>query len=395
MRLDDFTVQVLGGAHGAALQRQARLLTRLGEIYGATDMAPVGSVQVAGVSFKSLGDPGLEFLEDLASSGVTVRVPTFLNPAGMDLEQWREMGVPESFAVKQRRVLDAYRALGISPTATCTPYLAGVLPRFREHLAWSESSAVSFANSVLGARTNREGGPSALAAALLGATPRHGLHLDDNRRPTVRVRVTCALQNESCFGALGWWVGRQVKDGIPLFDGVTGATTDDLKLLGAAMAASGAVALYHARGLTPEAESLDGSGLPVASFGDEEMAATRQALDSGARPDLVVIGCPHASIREVARVADLVRGRTLKRPLWVCTARVTKDLASFLGHVKTIEVAGGRVVADTCMVVSPLEESGHHVTGVNSGKAACYLPGFCRQQVVFRDVVGLVEEALR
>ncbi|WP_455392573.1 aconitase X, partial [[Eubacterium] cellulosolvens] len=153
--------KILKGEHGPVLERSLRLLARLGDIFGADKMIPVGSVQVAGVSYKSIGDPGLEFLEDYANLGAKVKVLTFLNPAGMDLVNWSTLGFPKEFAEKQLRIIDAFRSMGIVISATCTPYLAGNLPRFREHIAWSESSAVSFANSVIGARTNREGGPSA------------------------------------------------------------------------------------------------------------------------------------------------------------------------------------------------------------------------------------------
>ena len=157
--------KILNGEKGEVMGRMFRLLVRLGEIYGADKMIPVKSVQVAGVSYKSIEDPGTEFLDDIASKGAKVKVLTYLNPAGMDLENWEKLGFPKDFAKKQLRIMDAFKRMGIIVTATCTPYLAGNLPRFREHIAWSESSAVSFANSVIGARTNREGGPSALAAA--------------------------------------------------------------------------------------------------------------------------------------------------------------------------------------------------------------------------------------
>ena len=192
--------KTLAGEEGEVYERMLRLLVRLGEIYGADRMIPVGSVQVAGVSFKSIGEPGLEFLEDYASKGAKVKVLTYLNPAGMDMEGWKELGFPEDFAGKQVRIMNAFKRMSIVITATCTPYLAGNLPRFREHLAWSESSAVSFANSVIGARTNREGGPSALAAGLCGVTPNYGLHLEENRKPSIVVKVDAELNYNSDFG---------------------------------------------------------------------------------------------------------------------------------------------------------------------------------------------------
>ncbi|MCK4429401.1 MAG: DUF521 domain-containing protein, partial [Candidatus Aenigmarchaeota archaeon] len=177
MHLTNEEELMLKGEQGIVVSKCMKLLVKLGEIYGADKMIKISSSQAAGVSYKSIGDPGLEFLKGFADEGAKVRVPTFLNPAGMDLENWKELGFPADFAKNQLRIMDAFRKMGIVVTSTCTPYLAGNLPRFREHIAWSESSAVSFSNSVIGARTNREGGPSALAAAICGRTPNYGLHL--------------------------------------------------------------------------------------------------------------------------------------------------------------------------------------------------------------------------
>jgi predicted aconitase len=384
---------ILDGEQGPVLERMMRLLARLGDIYGADKMIPVGSVQVAGVSYKSIGDPGTEFLEDMASKGAEVKVLTFLNPAGMDLEDWEKIGFPRDFAENQLRIMTAFKNMGIIVTSTCTPYLAGNLPRFREHIAWSESSAVSFANSVISARTNREGGPSALAAALLGKTPNYGLHLDENRKPHVIVDVTANLKTDSDFGALGWHIGKAVKNKIPYYKRLPSwVNTDNLKALGAAMAASGAVALYYAENLTPEAHLQDVSGLETISVTDEDIAATYDTLNSGEEPDIVILGCPHASLREIQNVASLLEGKSLKKPLWICTSRVMKEAANRMGYTGIIEKAGGRIVADTCCVVSPIEQMGFEATGCTSGKAAQYLPGFCKQKVIFNSVESLVKE---
>ena len=386
--------KILNGENGEVIERLFRLLVRLGDIYGAEKMIPVGSVQVAGVSYKSIGDPGTEFLEDIASKGAKVKVLTYLNPAGMDLENWEKLGFPADFAKNQLRIMDAFRKMGIVVTSTCTPYLAGNLPRFREHIAWSESSAVSFSNSVIGARTNREGGPSALAAAICGITPNYGLHLWENRQPTVKINVDTDLSFNSDFGALGWYVGKQVKNKIPYFTGIKDANTDQLKALGAAMAASGAVALYHVEGLTPEADLVENKGLEKISVGKKEIKETYNKLNTGKKPDIVIFGCPHASLREISTIADKLEGKHLKKPVWICTSRMIKEAAERMGYNEIIAKAGGSIVADTCMVVSPIEQMGYKTTGVNSGKAANYLPGFCKQEVCFANLDDLVEGQL-
>jgi len=374
------------------MERMFRLLVRLGEIYGADKMIPISSSQVAGVSYKSIGDPGMEFLEDYANKDAKVKIVTYLNPAGMDIEDWKELGFPPAFAEKQLRIMKAFKKMGIVVSATCTPYLAGNLPRFREHIAWSESSAIAFSNSVIGARTNREGGPSALAAALCGITPNYGLHLDQNRKPEVLVEVGANLEDNADFGALGYVVGKQVKNHIPFFKGIKQADTDQLKALGAAMAASGAVALYHVEDMTPEAHLMDTKGLEKLTISDKELNEAFSKLSTGKEPDIVILGCPHSSLKEIMTISRKLEGKKLKKPLWVCTSRMVKEAANRMGFTQVIEAAGGRVVADTCMVVAPIEDMGYKTTAVNSGKAANYLPGFCKQNVVFGRLDTLIEK---
>jgi predicted aconitase len=392
MYLTNAEERILSGEDGEVLERMFRLLVRLGEIYGADRMIPVNSSQVAGVSYKSIGDPGVEFLEDYASKNAKVKIVTFLNPAGMDIEDWQKLNIPPSFAEKQLRITDAFRKMGIVVSATCTPYLAGNLPRFREHIAWSESSAIAFSNSVIGARTNREGGPSALAAALCGVTPNYGLHLDENRRPQMLVEVDAKLEDSADFGALGYIVGKQVKNRIPYFKGIKDADTDQLKALGAAMAASGAVALYHVEGMTPEAHLMETKALEKLSVSDKDVNETFSKLSTGKEPDIVILGCPHSSLKEIMMVSRKLDGKKLKKPLWICTSRMVKEAANRMGFTRTVEAAGGNVVADTCMVVSPIEDMGYKTTAVNSGKAANYLPGFCKQNVVFGRLDSILEK---
>lgn len=376
------------GEMGEAARQSMEILVALGKIYVAERMIPVSCAQIAGVSYKTIGDAGLEYLKHTSANGAKVRIPSFLNPAGMDREQWKEMRIPENFAKKQIEVLEAYASMGITMTCTCTPYLVGLRPKKGEHIAWSESSAVAFGNSVLGARTNREGGPSALAAAICGVTPEYGLHLEENRVSDFVIEVEADLKTTSDYGAMGNFLGGIVKNRNPAFTGIKNASEDKLKGLGAAMAASGSVALFFAEGATPEFNVAEKP--EKITFTQKELDETKEKLGVKEKPELITIGCPHASLEEIREVAELVKGKTLDCDLWVCTARQTKAVADRAGYTGIIEKAGGRVVADTCMVVCPLEEMGYRVTACNSGKAAKYLSSLCKQKVVFGNVGDII-----
>lgn len=382
----------LAGEGGPGLRKAMEIIVALGQIYGAADTVSVGSVQIAGVSYKNLGDAGLEFLQEWAGQGAHVRVPAYLNPAGMDLRDWQRMGISPEFARRQIAVIDALTAFGATPACSCTPYLIARRPEFGESLAWSESSAVSYANSVLGAHTNREGGPSALAAALTGRTARYGLHLAENRLADVLVEVRCPVVTEADFGALGYLVGRQVGQSVPCFRGLMLQPFDrkippevdsSLRALGAAMASAGAVALFHIEGVTPEAQGQnvlrkDARLLTIDSLAEGYMALNTTPL---ADIDLVSIGCPHASTDEIMGIAALVRARNLKTRLWVTTARLT--MAQVPQAVADIEAVGGVVIADTCLVVAPVEELGVRRLATNSAKAAFYAPSHSGLEVRF------------
>ncbi|MCX8195231.1 MAG: aconitase X catalytic domain-containing protein [Candidatus Micrarchaeota archaeon] len=380
--------QMLNGELGEAVQQSMEILVALGKIYGAKSMIPISSSQVAGVSYKTIGDAGLEYLKDIAKKGARVGVPTFLNPAGMDRRQWRQLRIPAKFAKKQLEILRAYSKMGIMASCTCTPYLAGIRPKRGEHVAWSESSAVAFANSVLGARTNREGGPSALAAAICGVTPNYGLHLDENRVAGFVVRVEAELKTAADFGALGYAIGEMAKGRNVAFAGIKSASEDQLKSLGAAIAATGSTALFYVKGITPE--YVEGEAAEEVAFTQRELEETKEKMGVPEQPQLVAIGCPHASIEEIREVAQLVKGKRLACDLWVCTARKNKERADRLGYTAAIEKAGGKIVADTCMVVCPIEDMGYRATATNSGKSAKYLPSMCGQKVVFGDLKDII-----
>lgn len=373
------------GERGESLRRAMEILVALGDIYGADRLIPVRSVQVAGVSFKTIGEAGLEWISDLRGRVV---VPAVLNPAGMDLTRWREMGIDERFADKQIEVIEAYRRLGVSPDCTCTPYqIRPELARRGDHLAWSESSAVSFANSVIGAKTNREGGPSALAAALVGKTPRYGYHLEEKRVPTINIAVDSDLE-PSDYGILGYIVGKEVGDGVPRFIFRKRPDIDELKALGAAMAASGSVALYYFDEDAPSAP--EGSEKILVS--NRELQEVREGSAPDDEVDVVAIGCPHSSERELAEVARLLEGKKVERELWICTARATAERRTDL--VAKIERSGARVFCDTCMVVSPASDR-YRKMMVNSGKALAYVPTLCKMKAAYGSVEECVGAATR
>jgi hypothetical protein len=395
LRLSAEEQAMASGELGPGMRKAMEIVVALGQIYGARRLVEVGSVQVAGVSYRNLGEAGLDFLSQWADQGVRVRVPTTLNPAGMDLHAWRELGFSETFAQRQLAVIEAFERFGVRTTCTCTPYLVGNVPALGEHVAWAESSAVSYANSVLGARTNREGGPSALAAAITGRTAAYGLHLDESRRATLRVDVQCPVQSLADFGALGYRVGKAAGNRVPYFVGLGDVRSDALKALGAAMAASGAVALYHVAGITPEADQADVLAARYETLVVDDLKPAYAALNSDAREiDLVWFGCPHAGLEEIADVVRQLDGRQVKAALWITAAREVCDQAEAQGFVAVVEASGGRVVADMCAVVAPMQELGFRTVATCSAKGATYLPSHAGLIVRYGTITQCVEAAV-
>ncbi|MGD0251043.1 MAG: aconitase X [Thermoplasmata archaeon] len=376
-------------------------LVRAGELLGTDEFIPAEHVQIAGVSYKTITETGLD-LRRYFGGKYRFRSPNVtINPAGMDLEDWRAHGIPEEFARKQQEVVDIYVKMGAIPTVTCTPYLIGNMPAPFVESFLSESSVVAFANSVLGVRTNRESGLSTLLYAIAGYGPRYGLHLPENRHPRVEVAVECELHGAVDFSLLGYALGELVKGRIPYLTGFSKRPTlEEFKVLSAAGAASGSIDLFHIEDITPEAKLHLISRDRI----EERFVVTRDLLNEVKKKlntgrvedlDLVTFGCPHASLSEVKEIATLLAGKKVRAgvTLWVCTSRAVKDLSTRLGYVAAVETAGGYVVADTCMVVSPIEDMGHKTTATNSGKAAKYLPRFCHQNVVFdtaEDIIGKI-----
>ena len=371
---------------GTPSQRKAmQILLALGSLSEAERLVRITSAHVSGASYKMIGDPGLEFLEDFARDA-RVAVPTTVNPLGTDLAQWKELGIPPDFAEKQARIARAYATMGFRPSFSCTPYLIGVRPGLGEHVAWAESNAVCFANSVLGARTNREGGPSALAAAIVGATPEYGLHTDEGRKPTTVVRVTTKPRG-SDFSLIGLVAGERVGEGLPYFRGFHGSE-EDLKWLGAALASSGSCGMFHLDGVTPEARRAPTKGLRSMTITRRDLVAAKRSYTDGDEADVIALGSPQLSEHEVREVAHRVERTPPRIPVWVFTSRTVRD--ANLEAVGIIERHGGRVLADTCLEVTLLEHR-FGTVATPSGKGAYYLPSLCKQKVILDDIERLLE----
>jgi predicted aconitase len=389
--------EMLAGRQGRAVQKAMQILAALGNIYSAERLIPVSSVQIAGISYDNLGEAGLQFLSEMADGGGRACVLTTLNPAGMDIENWQTLGIPPDFAEKQMRVLEAFSRMGVTTTCTCTPYLIGNLPKWGDALAWSESSAVCYANSVIGAHTNREGGPSALAAALTGRTPEYGLHMPENRHPGVCIEVNAHLSDNSEFGALGKLIGEKIEasKAIPYILGVESATLENLKSFCASLATYGGAALFHIQGITPEANQFSPPQERI-TINQSDIQATTASLNDAARSqvDFVSLGCPHLTIDEIARIAHLLEGRHVKVEFWITTARPIKRLADQLGYTFTIENAGARFATDTCCVVAPIQGR-FSAMATDSAKACYYAYAKNRLKTVFLPFDEVVKLALQ
>ena len=306
----------------------------------------------------------------------------------MDRERWSEMRIPKEFAEKQLRIVELYRKMGVRTTCSCTPYLKDNIPSLGDHVAWAESSALSFVNSCIGARTNREGGPGALAAAIVGKTAGYGLHLDENRVPAV---VIDADIEDTLFShsLLGQAVGKIAGSAIPYYRNISPGT-EGMKTMAAAMAAAGSVAMFHIENVTPEASLHDISDLEEIHIGKKELEDAHSSLNTTDDIQLIAFGCPHLTVREMTEMAEFLKDKKKKRndvDIWFCTSADVRERCP--SQVKILE-RFGHVLADTCMVVAPIE-SNYMRTGTNSAKAGNYLPTLCSQKVMCRDFSKLME----
>ena len=374
--------KALDGEYGPGLQLAMRILVKLGDLFGAERLLPVRSAHVSGISYKTAGDAAIGFLEGLCEMGARASVLATTNPCGFDERLSGLLELPDHIVSAQKKLLALYERLGLKMTLTCVPYYQ-FRPERGSHLAWAESSAVVYANSVMRAFTNREGAPSALAAAIAGRTPDYGPHRPENRQPGLLVDFSFRPRDEVELWAAGFYVGQVARDAVPLLRGLRGLSDWELKGLGAAMASGGMTAMFTLEGPT--------EGLEKVEVGREEAASVLEKLSTAEEPDLVFLGCPHCSKEELALVAEHLRGREVKRPFWICTSRHIR--ASCPELVRAIEASGALVVVDTCVVVSWVERLGVDVVATNSPKAAYYLPGLSGVRVRLANMRECVELA--
>jgi hypothetical protein len=393
MELTPEEKEMAEGKYGKATQTAMEILVTLGEIYGAKRLIDVTSVQIAGVSYANLNEPGLDWLEKMAKDG-KVRTLVTLNPAGMDLDDWRKLGIDEEFAQNQLRVIEAFRKLDVITTTSCTPYLYGNLPHFGQHIAWSESSAVAYANSVLGARTNREGGPSALSAGLVGKTPEYGFHLDENRQPELTVEINTPVKGTFNFGALGKVLGDRFGKKITYIKGIPKASVEELKSFCASYATYGGIALFHMEGITPDKVQTIPTESEIVT--EEDIKNAIADLTDDVEIDFISLGCPHASIAELEYIAYKLKDKKInpKKEVWITTARPTKQIADRMGFTQMIEDSGAKIAADTCCVVAPIKGRFHGLAS-DSAKMCYYGSGRNKFSVKLMSVDECLEEALK
>jgi predicted aconitase len=385
------------------------ILVALGEIYHAEKLIPVGSAHMAG-NFGVLGNEGVEWLEEFAETGVKAKVFTTVNPQCFDFEFWREMGVPEFFREMQLRIDRALRKLRFKLFYTCQQFLVGNLARKGEHLAWAESVSEVFANSVFGAMTNREGDHSAIATAVVGKTPAYGMHLPENRVGRVLVDVgQLNLENftSTDYASMAYHTGRIVGDKIPVFVNLPkGISLQNLNSIAYALPVSGGVPMFHAAGVTPEAQTLQeafGGDKP-----DEKITITPsdvkkvyeelQRTDEE-KVDYVIFGCPHCTLQEIEEIALLLEGKKVhpKVKLWVFTSKAAKSYADRMGYSSMIGRAGGLVLADTCPsggMYTYLKEQGANVIVTNSVKQVYYSHGLFNMGSIFASTEKCINAAV-
>ena len=404
LELTDRDRAYMNGDLGPGAEFAMKIVVRAAETMGATRLLDITSAHVDSCIYNGIA--GLDFAERLRDGGAQVSVPTTLNVASLDLLHPELNQGDQETQASARRLVDAYVAIGGKPTWTCAPYQLSERPGFGDQIAWAESNAIVFANSVLGARTNRYGDFIDISCAITGRAPAAGLHLDTGRRGTVLFRlvgVPDALVGEDVFyPVLGHLIGRRCGNGVPIIEGLPLSTTEDqLKALGAVSASSGSVALFHAIGVTPEAPTLDaashGGDRDIIDVTPSDIAAARDQLTT--RIDLplraVALGTPHLSIDGFAQLVELFDTVAVHDSIefYVSTARETLEAVAQRGWLSTLERAGVTLVTDTCTYVTPIIKKIDGVVMTDSGKWAWYAPGNIGVDVVFGSMAECVRSA--
>lgn len=388
MYLTDEELGMLNGTEGPAVQKSMQVLTALGDAFGAERMIPICSAHLPGLSIEVAGEAGVHFLAEMKDKGGKFRVYTTTNICSIDFEEWESIGIlPEDHELQQRMSVQSH-AMGALELHSCIPYELGHIPRLSDHVAWGESSAVMYANSVLGARTNKEGGPSALAAAITGRVPAYGMHLDENRYAKVVINIKTDLKNMTDYGTLGYFGGKNSKNGIVAFTGMDEhVSNEELKYLAASISSAGTAAMFHAVGITPEASTLEkalGGKEPelTVDFTEADKNKLAEYLDreKGEALDWVVIGCPHVGNAELKELAEALKGKRIAGNVefWILCSAMGKAFAESNGYKAVIEAAGARLVQDTCPVVMTMESLrniGRKTLATNSAKLVNCMPG--------------------
>ena len=405
MQLTSEEREMLAGSKGPGCRLAMEVLVEMGESYQAPCLIPVESAHIVVSNHKSACDAGLEILEKFVSLGSKAAVPTTVDPGGIDLEWRGSYKIPGELLEKQRRIRDAFRALDFIPCWTCIPYLFGQSPRVGDHLGWTESSAVVYVNSILGANTNRETAGVDVAISITGRTPLHGLHLKKKRKGELLIDVRFPYPTREQMVILGYFAGLNTAAKIPVLNGIEKiARLEDCIGLGAASAAAGGVALYHIVGITPEAGDIktafgENPIPPPIVFGPRELKDTKGKMCT-AQPgslDAVMVGCPHYTIAEIRDLARLLAGQKIDRNVrfWIFTHKANILLAERAGYKSTIEEAGAEFVADTCMVVTYADLCGFSRIMTDSGKCAYYAPTEIASETAFGSIEECVEAAVR
>ncbi|MFH1757344.1 MAG: aconitase X catalytic domain-containing protein [Pseudomonadota bacterium] len=409
MKLTDREKKMLDGGFGKGPQDAMQLLKTLGTVYDAERMIPVTTCHLGGRNVLLGGQENIDWMTDLYEGGARFQVFTSWNAGCCDFELWREMGLPEGLIEDQKRSDEIYIKFGAVPLGTCLPYYHGNLPMPGTSFAAGGSAGATYVNSMIGARGNREGSPSVVAAAICGVTPEYGLHLKENRYGKVVVDLS-GLDYPSMtlgdFSALGYYIGRTLVDKTPVIVGLPkNISQDQIRFMISPMPTGGAISLVHIVGVTPEAPTVEealGHRKPEdtisVTYKDLQSSYEKLTTTTAGKVDLVAFGCPHCSIGQIGQIALLLDGKKIHPDtrLWVATSRYFKMMAREMGYVDRIEKAGGLVISEVCVAPgAPFHlVKGVKTVAINSARGAYFIPGACGVEVIFADTKDCIDTAL-